>query len=104
MNSKDGIPPKSLVNQETIETWKVGHPKFSPYSIGQKVLRKVHKKGNLVIDKLKPIYDGIYEIVKVQPNSVTYEIKKMNDTRGLIIKVHYEQIKKFIELPSYLAE
>ena len=102
--AKENIPAKSLINQESVDMWKVGHPKFSPYNVGQKILRKVQKKGNLASNKLRPIYDGVYEIVKVKPNTVTYDIQKINGQKRPILKVHYEQIKKFIELPDYLTD
>ena len=68
---------KSLpVSEKTQSTWRAGNPKFSPYQIGQRVLYKIQRKGKQVCDKLKNRYDGPFEVVKIQTNQVTYEIKK----------------------------
>ena len=90
------------IAQDIQKTWDEGNPKFSPYKIGTKVLRKRIRIGNQVSDKLKPRYDGLYSVVKVQPNNVTYVIQKINSDDK--INVHYNQIKKFVEMPNYLKK
>ena len=65
--------------------WKDGHPSFAPYWVGQKVLKKVIKKGNLLSNKLSPRYDGPYEVVSANQNQVTYTIKRISN--GQIKKV-----------------
>ena len=90
------------VSKETIKTWKVGNPKFLPFAVDQKVLKKIQRSGTLVCDKLKPRYEGPYQIVEVSPNEVTYRIKHSEDENAPIIKVHYDQLKVFVEVPEYL--
>ena len=92
------------ISRESIETWTAGHPKFSPFAIGQKVLKKIQRKGTQVKFKLQPRYDGPYSIVKVQPNNVTYLIKRLNYPAAKEVRVHYKQIKGFIEVPDYLID
>ena len=84
------------------KVWKAGHPKFSPYRVGQTILRKIHRSGNRVEDKLKPKYDGPFIIKRVQSNEVTYEVTSINTNDKSVKKVHYESIKLFIETPPYL--
>ena len=92
------------VSEETLKTWKVGNPKFAPFEVGQTVLKKVQKTGNLVSDKLSPRYEGPFKIVKVRSNLVTYEIKRIGKENSSIIKVHYQQLKELRELPEYLQK
>ena len=89
------------IGQSIRDTWKLGHPKFSPYGVGTKVLKKVVKQGNNVSHKLTPRFDGPYTISKVQSNGVTYELQNLNQNKKLI-KVHHNQIKPFVEVPAYL--
>ena len=96
--SEQHIP---LMNKETVATWKEGHPKFTPFSLGQKVLKKVQKIGNKVSDKLAKRFIGPYEVIKVQSNEVSYEIKLCNSNEK-IIKAHYRQLKPWKILPEYL--
>ena len=53
----DSPNDKLLIDKNIVSTWKTGHPKYAPYKIGEKVLRKIHKKGSLLSDKLMPKYD-----------------------------------------------
>ena len=99
-NGTDALP----IDSDIKETWKVGHPKFSPYKIGHKVLKKINKVGNRVNDKLSPKFEGPFTVVKVQSNEVTYEIERIGDTCNSKIKVHYQQLKQFIEVPEYLKD
>ena len=88
----------------TESTWRVGNPKYSPYCIGQKVLRKIHKTGNKVTDKLKPKFEGPFLINKIQPNNVTYELKNLNNLDAQIKKEHHDHLKPFREIPEYLSK
>ena len=93
---------KLPVSKELVSNWKGGHPKFCPYVVGQKVLKKIQRIGNRLKYKLQPRYDGPYEIMKSHQNLVTYEIKRMGYPKSKIINVHYNQIKAYIEIPDYL--
>ena len=63
-----------LIDNDTKNMWKTGHPNFVPYQKNDWVLKKREIKGNLVIDKFKKKYEGPYQIHKVMPNKVTYEV------------------------------
>ena len=65
----------------------------------RKVFRKIQRIGNQLITKLKQKYEGPYKIVKVQPNTVSYVIHKIEEPNPKDIKVHYKQIKEY---PRYL--
>ena len=87
------------VHSETVENWKQAHPKFSSFKIGQQVAHKIQKIGNQVIYKLGKKYEGPFEIIKVQTNQVSYE---MRDNIGRIHKVHHKQLKAWNTPPKYL--
>ena len=102
---KSHEPEKVLpIDRSTMKSWRMGNPSFAPFAIGKKVLRKIVKVGNLVADKLKARYEGPFIITKVRSNRVTYEIQRCDKPDSRIIKVHYEQLKEFKEIPSYLKE
>ena len=46
------------VDAETVEAWKPGHPNFSPFKINQRVIKKIHRVGNQLRDKLLPKFEG----------------------------------------------
>ena len=92
-----------VVEKSVTETWKSGNPKFAPYKIGQKVLKRVIKPGNLTTNKLKSNYSGPYVVRKVQSNGKTYVIQK-EISGAPRIKAHYDQLGLFKETPQYLLE
>ena len=51
------------IDDKIKETWKTGHPKFTPFEEGQKVLKKIVKVGNRISHKLTPKFDGPYKII-----------------------------------------
>ena len=104
LNHSHQSEPSLPISEATIKTWRVGNPKFSPFRVGQKVLKKVQRSGNLVGDKLKARYEGPFEIMKTNPNDVTYEIKRLGECNSKTIKAHFEQLKEFIEIPEYLKK
>ena len=90
------------IDKDTVATWKEGNPRFTPFELGQEVLRKVQNVGNQVKDKLRPKFDGPYKVIAVQPNDVTYVIERIGDSGKSQFKVHYRQIKSFVRVPEYL--
>ena len=81
------------------EEWKAGHPRFSPFKVGQRVLRKVQQLGHLTRNKLVDKYEGPYDIRTVHDNGVSYEIQQ---EEGPFIKAHHTQLKPFVAPPEYL--
>ena len=84
-------------------TWKEGHPKYSPFQVGEMVLKKIKRAGNLLKDKLAPKFSGPYKILECNSNGVTYVIAR-DETNAPRLRVHYEQIKLFRQIPDYLEE
>ena len=98
-------PPSALPIANSIKhTWEIGHPKFAPFEVEKTILKKIMKIGNRVTHNLSAKFDGPYKIVKVWPNTVTYEIERIGVTNNPISKVHYQQINQWIELPEYLKD
>ena len=92
------IPLQSKITQ----TWKVGHPKFLPFQLGQTVLMKVHRKGFLNINKLSPRFKGPYTVIKVNENGVTYQLR--DDLTGDISRGHHSKLRVYKIPPKYLSE
>ena len=86
------------VDQRTSTYWKEGHPFFAPYALHDLVLKREPPHGHLTGNKLAPKYSGPYEIVKVHPNKVAYEVMR----EGLALRAHYTQLKPYITTPKYL--
>ena len=90
------------INADITSTWKAGNPKFAPYEVGQKVIKKIFKPGNLLVNKLSQKYDGPYKIISANPNRVTYEVQSIVKP-SIVRKVHYEQLRLFYDVPKYLG-
>lgn len=93
------VPPLS---SDISDKWKAGSPHFSPFSVGQKVIRKVPVKGNLNIDKFKPRYDGPYIIRVAHKNNVAYEIEDCQNSAHRV-RAHYTQLREWKSPPHYLT-
>ena len=89
-----------LVPVDLNSNWIEGNPKFLPFKLGQKVVRKIPVQGHLTTHKFALVYDGPYIITSVQPNEVSYVITRISDSVEL--RVHYTQLKPWIEAPPYL--
>ena len=94
------VPP--LVPGEVTEKWKEGNPSFGSYTCGQKVLKKIILKGNLVSNKFCDRFQGPFEVVQVNQNGVTYLIRDC--ATGEIIRAHHGQLRKYLEPPKYLVD
>jgi hypothetical protein len=99
------VKSRPLVNDDTRDVWKPGHPRFAPFIVDQRVMLKVQQPGNLTVNKLKPRFSGPYRVVKVHDNGVTYVVEKQAEDGSVLRKsVHYRQVKPFHEPPAYLLE
>lgn len=87
---------------ELRETWRVGHPKFLPFKLGQLVMVKVHRQGNLTIYKLSPTFKGPYEVTHINNNGVTYQLRDRNS--GEVFRVHHTQLRLYKEAPKYIIQ
>ena len=97
LNKAHSTRNQSAVDQDTISTWKEGHPHFSSFSLNQLVIRKMNRIGNQLTDKLKQRYEGLYIITKIQANGVTYEITDINN-KERIFKTHHKYLRIWHEI------
>ena len=103
LNEAHSTQNQSAVDQDTLSTWKEGHPNFSSFSLNQLVIRKMNRIGNQLTDKLKQRYEGPYIITKIQSNGVTYEITDINN-KEKIYKTHHKYLRIWHEIPKYLQK
>jgi hypothetical protein len=97
--SDDTIPLKlSGVTQK----WKIGHPKFLPFKVGQLVLRKVQTVGNLNVNKFANKYDGPLTVAKTNDNGVTYQL--VSASNGSTIRAHHSDLHLYKRPPSYVLK
>jgi transposase InsO family protein len=87
------VGQRITIDSATLETWKMGHHRFAPFQLHQRVVLKVEKIGHQLKHKLGKKFVGPYEIIKVQPNNITYEIRDCKDGNAKIIKAHHKQLK-----------
>jgi hypothetical protein len=55
-------------------TWRLGHPRFVPFQLGQHVLMKIQHKGFLNLNKFEAHFKGPMQVVKVNDNGLTYQV------------------------------
>ena len=84
---------------EKKSNWKDGHPSFHSFMVGDWMLKKVFFQGNLSTNKLKPRYEGPYQIIKINNNGVSYVLKDGKDTE---IRAHHSQLRRYVKTPDYL--
>ena len=94
------ITVKPSVPCDFTDTWKVGSPQFSPFSVGQMVIRKVPMQGNRNVDKFSPRFDGPHIIKLCHENGVAYELENCEDKSRL--RAHYTQLREWKAPPHYL--
>ena len=97
----DGRDPL-LIPADTVDLWREGSSSFQSYKTGEEVMKKVVRKGNEVIEKFRPRFDGPYTVEVVNPNGITYQIKHLQS--GLLIKAHHAQLRRYKRPPNYLNE
>ena len=95
---EDRVP----IDSSIVDTWREGHPAFVPFSVGQKVALKINRIGRQLIHKLDRKYEGLYYVMKVQSNRVSYEVCLDGEGRGKVLKVHHKQLKSWSDPPGYL--
>ena len=89
-----------IVNAEIKEMWYRGHPQYSAFKVGYKVLMRIQRPGRLNIHKFSPLYKGPFTVIKVNQYHVTYELR--DDDLGNIYKAHHVQLKVFKKPPRYI--
>lgn len=87
---------------ELKETWRVGNPKFLPFEVGQLVLMRVHRQGNLNINKLSPSHHGPYEVTHVHENGVTYQLKPLDSND--VLRAHHSKLRLYKRAPRYVLD
>lgn len=103
MTKAHDLETNCLLDANISSKWIEGNPNFAPFELGQLVLKAIERKGKLLVDKLKPKYDGPFKITKVQSNKVTYEIKRINSNMTEC-RAHYQQLRPYKEIPNYLRK
>lgn len=83
--------------------WREGHPRFSPYKVGERVLRKIPFKAKLNATKFQNKYSGPFSVIKVNPNDVTYLIQLVSDP-SVTLRAHFDQLTLWREPPDYLKQ
>ena len=89
------------ISSDAKQFWDYGHSKFSPFVLGQSVIRKLPVKGHCTTSKFQAKYGGPYTIVRVNPNDLTYVIRRLQKDES--IRVHHSQLALWIDPPSYLV-
>jgi hypothetical protein len=79
-----------LDSNQVKKLWRIGHPKFIPFEVGQMVLMRVQLKGNLTTNKLAPNYRGPFSVTKVNNNGVTYQL--MDPSSQGILRAHHTML------------
>lgn len=88
------------INPETKTRWAEGHPQYTPFRVGQPVLKRIPSRGNLLSQKLEAIYDGPYRVLRVNANEVTYEVQQLESS--VVLQAHHRQLKLWKEPPRYI--
>ena len=82
-------------------TWRAGHPNFSPFKVGELVLKKKPLKGHSNINKFEQMYTGPYKISKVSQKGVSYEIHDQLTDQTL--RAHHSQLYVYFTVPFYIS-
>ena len=96
-------PSTPPIPNSTKDTWKEGHPAFTPYRKGQLVLYKLPKSGAIKPAKLAVKFEGPFFIHKVHGNGVTYVIAREMEGEIHFKHAHHSQLKRYVRVPSYIA-
>ena len=85
------------------QVWNDGHERFSPFAVGDRVIRKVPLSGRLTATKFDDKYEGPYTVIKVHTNEVAYELRGV-DGNGRVIRAHYTQLRQWNDPPAYIRD
>ena len=103
LSSSHDLTNPPILEQDMKQHWTAGHLQYSPFEVGQHVVKKIVTQGRLVADKLKHRYWGPFMVTKANQNEVTYEITKVNDpNKGQVLRAHHQQLKIWHVPPDYL--
>jgi hypothetical protein len=72
-----------LLTNQQVSYWKLGHPNFLPFKVGQQVVRKVPLRGKTTAAKFQPKYDGPYSVTHVNENGLTYVLRAGDSGREI---------------------
>ena len=89
------IDADNILPAKTESVWKMGNPNFEPYKKGTKVLHKIKYAGNRAVDKLKPRFEGIYKVIKINGNGLSYVICDLVDKEKIKRNIHYSDLKLY---------
>ena len=90
----------TVLSSEVREMWREGHPSFCPFKVGQLVLSKVKLKGFLNTNKFSANFNGPLEVINVDSNGVTYQLKHCKT--GLISRAHHSKLRAYRPPPQYI--
>ena len=96
-NSDNRLPILGKIS----EKWRMGHPNYVPFSVGQNVLMKVEHRGFLTTNKLSANFKGPYKITGVDPNRLTYEVTNLET--DWVGKTHHSKLRIYRKPPMYLS-
>ena len=83
-----GLP---LVQSKMQAFWKSGNPKFISFKVGQYVIMKTRKIGNLNVDKFSSKYFGPLKVISYFPISFPYHLSVF-DTNDREIRAHHSDL------------
>ncbi|KAF0290330.1 39S ribosomal protein L4, mitochondrial [Amphibalanus amphitrite] len=99
LQRKHGGVSGPIVSSEIQNSWKPGHPEFTPFRVGELVKKEAHHPGNMLVNKFQRRYDGPFVVTRVNNNGVTYIVKSED---GQEKRVHHSQLRPWKKPPAYL--
>ena len=83
------------------DVWKAGHPKFTPFRIGDRVKETAQLPGHRLENKFEARYIGPLTVSDVAENGVTYLVKTGD---GVERRAHHSQLRTYHDAPAYLKQ
>mgnify|MGYP000297764705 CR=1 FL=1 len=100
LRKEHSLTEDGALNCGTREVWKEGHPNFTPFEVGDLVLKKTIFRGHLASNKMIPRFSGPFKVTKVRGTGLSYEIEVNSKT----VKVHHDHLRKWYQIPGYISE
>lgn len=94
------IIPRDFTSPGFRKVWREGHPKYSPYKLGDSILLRRNFIGNRTHFKLDPRYTGPYKVVRCNPDKVTYIVQDLESQDEKL--VHHVQMRTWFDVPEYI--